>query len=337
MKKEYHYTISRTDRIYLISFVVILLGWELIKHFMPSGEKSFTYISPPSEHSGFKQSNFRFQGAGGKHETNSPFFRGLGGKREINSPWSKYQGAGDKSEFKTTKQYSSYEEEQEQSPPSSPLHISTASVDELTSMGVSRKVAYHIQKFISAGGHITNEKDLLKIYGMDSLQLTNALPYIIFDTISKKNNPDLEKILPDKPVSKNVDLNQASTEDLESLDGIGTVFAERIIKFRDALGGFLSVDQLKDCYGLPPETLEKIKDHLIVSGSPQLLLINEVNLDSIKTPYLSKKYIRLIKAYKKQHGFFPDASSFRKVYPPDSNWCNKILPYINFGTEGDDH
>ncbi len=326
MKKEYHYTISRTDRIYLISFVVILLGWELIKHLLPSGEKTFSYISPPSEHGGFKEKK-------GSYKSNSHFNR----SNDNNEAYSRTKNVKGKSEFQTEKQYSSYEEEQEQSPPSSPLPISTASVDELTSMGLSRKVAYHIQKFISVGGHITNEKELLKIYGMDSLQLQNALPYILFDTISKKNIPIAEKEYPEKPVFKTIDLNQASTDDLESLDGIGEVFAERIIKFRDALGGFLSVDQLKDCYGLPPVTLEKIKDHLTVSGTPRLLLINEVNLDSIKTPYLSKKFIRLIKAYKKQHGFFPDASSFRKVYPPDSNWCNKILPYINFGTEGDDH
>jgi len=309
MKKEYHYTISRTDRICLISFVVILLGWELIKGSFPSGEKSFTYISPPSEHSSFR--NYK------KNDYTANYYP------------KKYPYPQRKS---YEKKYSSYSEEQEQSPPSSPLPIMKASIDELTSMGLSRKVAFNIQKFISAGGSIHSDEDLLKIYGMDSLQLTNALPYIIYGTLPSRENTftDLKKEYPSNALSKTIDLNQASIEDLESLNGIGTVLAERILKFRDAIGGFLSPDQLTDCYGLTPETFEKIKDQLMVSGSPHLLYINEVNLDTLAHPYLTKKLIKLIKAYKNQHGAYKDATEFRKVYPPDSNWCNKILPYISF-------
>lgn len=44
MKKEYHYTIARTDRICLVSFVILLLGWELIKGLFPGGDKSYAYI-----------------------------------------------------------------------------------------------------------------------------------------------------------------------------------------------------------------------------------------------------------------------------------------------------
>ncbi len=309
MKKEYHYTISRTDRIYLISFVVILLGWELIKEFFPSGEKSFTYISPPSKHYGYKEKkNYRYSSDYASKKYSYTY----------------------KKNFQ--KRYSSYQEEQEQSPPSAPLSIMTASIDELTSMGLSRKVAYNIQKFISAGGIIGSDEDLLKIYGMDSLQLTSALPYIIYGTLPpwEKMFTDLKKEYPAKTLLKTIDLNQASIEDLESLNGIGTVLAERILKFRDAIGGFLSPDQLTDCYGLTPETFEKIKDQLTVSGTPRILFINEVNLDTLTHPYLTKKWIRLIKAYKNQHGTFKNATALRKVYPPDSNWCNKILPYISF-------
>ena len=326
MKKEYHYTISRTDRIYLISFVMILLGWELIKLIIPSGEKSFTYVSPPSKHKGFKEkkeftSSTKYHS--NNYEGNSPF-QGAGGKQESISP---FHGAEGKSEFNNSKQYSSYQEEQEQSSPMAPLSIQTASLDELISMGLSRKVAFNIQKFVSNGGTITKAEDLMRMYGMDSLQLNNALPYIIFGTL-----PDTEgkKEFPEKNELKTIDLNQASQEDLESLNGIGTYSAERIIKFRNEIGGFISSEQLKDCSCLYPDTYEKIKDQLTVSGTPQPLLINQVNLDSIHNPYLNKKMIRLIKAYKKQHGDFQNETDFRKVYPPDSNWCNKILPYLSF-------
>ncbi|MBK9982202.1 MAG: helix-hairpin-helix domain-containing protein [Saprospiraceae bacterium] len=212
------------------------------------------------------------------------------------------------------------------------LSVMTASFDELTSMGLSRKVAFNIQKFISAGGIITSDEDLLKIYGMDSLQLMNASPFIIYGTkpISEESTADLENEVPIKPTLKIVDLNRATSKDLESLDGIGSVLANRIIKYRDAIGGFLNPDQLKECYGIPPETIEKIKGQITVSGSPHLVMINEINIDSLKHPYLNKNVIKLIKAYKNQHGVFKNVSDFRKIYPPDSNWCDKVLPYISF-------
>ncbi|MFZ1677500.1 MAG: helix-hairpin-helix domain-containing protein [Saprospiraceae bacterium] len=309
MNKEYHFTITRTDRIYLVSFVILLLGWELVKDFLPPGDRSFTYISPPSAHHGFN---------------NKPSIH------YSSNNYSKNYSSHFPKKFE--KLYSSYEEEQEQTPPASPLSIMTASFDQLTSMGFSRKVAFNIQKFISAGGIITSDEDLLKIYGMDSLQLTNASPFIIYGIIpvSEKNIAELEKEVPVKPMLKIVDLNRATTEDLESLDGIGKALASRIIKYRESMGGFINSNQLKECYGIPPETIEKIKNQITVSGSPHLMMINEINLDSLKHPYLNKKLIKLIKAYKNQHGVFKNVSDFRKIYPPDSNWCDKVLPYISF-------
>lgn len=309
MNKEYHFTITRKDRIYLICFVVILLGWELVKDFMPSGDKEFTYISPPSSHHVPGKKNINHY-SGNRHYKNYPV----------------HVYSGDE------KKYSSYEEEQEQSPPVISLSIMTATFDQLTSMGLSRKVAYNILKFISAGGTITNDEDLMHIYGMDSLQLVSASPYIIYGTLSTKEESIslVNETSTVKTTTKSIDLNLATLDELESLDGIGTVLATRILKYREAIGGFLNPDQLKECYGIPPETFEKIKDQLTVSGPPHLLLINEINLDSLKHPYLNKKLIKLIKAYKNQHGDFKNASDFRKIYPPDSNWCDKVLPYISF-------
>ena len=317
MKKDYHYTISRTDRICLIAFVIFLLSWELVKELLPSGEKSFTYIAPPSEQKRQKKQK-KFNYSSNYKSNQGSTFRP---KNYANASIKKFE-----------KRYSSYQEEQEQSPPAAPLSIMTASIDEMTSMGLSRKVAYNIQKFISAGGAITSDRDLLKIYGMDSLQFTRAVPYIIYGTVPsrEKDSIYLDKIFNKKTPPIQIDLNQASLKDLESLNGIGNLTAERIIKFRDKIGGFISADQLNDCYCLYPDTFEKIKDQLTISGAPSPIFINEVNLDSITHPYLTKKMTGLIKAYKKHHGSFKDEESFRKVYPPNPNWCDKILPYISF-------
>ena len=57
---------------------------------------------------------------------------------------------------------------------------------------------------------------------------------------------------PERGETRSLNLNEASAEDLTLLAGIGTVLSPRIVKFRSALGGFSSVDQLYMVYGLEP-------------------------------------------------------------------------------------
>jgi len=55
-----------------------------------------------------------------------------------------------------------------------------------------------------------------------------------------------------------INLNQASVSQLESLPGIGSVYAQRIIELRTKLGRFSSADQLLEVSGIGERTLEKI-------------------------------------------------------------------------------
>ena len=59
-----------------------------------------------------------------------------------------------------------------------------------------------------------------------------------------------------------IGLGAATVADLETIDGIGPVTAQKIIEFRDANGGLASVEQLDEVSGIGPATMESLRDRL---------------------------------------------------------------------------
>jgi comEA protein len=62
-----------------------------------------------------------------------------------------------------------------------------------------------------------------------------------------------------------VRLNNATREELESINGIGPVLAERILSYREEKGAFKSIEELNKVQGIGEKSIEKIKDQLILN------------------------------------------------------------------------
>lgn len=67
-------------------------------------------------------------------------------------------------------------------------------------------------------------------------------------------------------VSFPLDINQADSEALQALPGIGEVLAGRIIAYRDENGPFSSPDQLMSVEGIGEKRLEAILDYITIGG-----------------------------------------------------------------------
>lgn len=61
-----------------------------------------------------------------------------------------------------------------------------------------------------------------------------------------------------------VNINTASVSELIGLDGIGETRAKAIIEYREANGGFKSVDELTKVSGIGEKTLGKIRAKIVV-------------------------------------------------------------------------
>ena len=104
-------------------------------------------------------------------------------------------------------------------------------------------------------------------------------------------------------VLQKVELNSADSALLESLPMIGSKLAMRIIKYRDRLGGFYTVEQLKEVYGLRDSCFLVIQNRVFVDGATRhFLKINYCSLEEMgHHPYLGFRNAKLIVKYRKEH------------------------------------
>lgn len=218
-----------------------------------------------------------------------------------------------------------------------PFDPNQITLGEWVALGFKEKIAKRIINYTKKGGHFKNEKDLLKIYGINQNLVAEYKDYIIWPTPKKKKirKPSLTKAPYELPVpEKNrvkIDLNQADSLQLQSVRGIGRVLSARIIKYREALGGFYSTDQLKEVYGIKDDVYKRTLKYFKLRN--RLVKTISINQDSIKTlakhPYLSFSVSRAIIKYRLQHGDYQSIDELKKIYLINDSLFQKIAPYLD--------
>lgn len=132
---------------------------------------------------------------------------------------------------------------------------------------------------------------------------------------------------------KLLDINICDSADLERLPGIGPVLSARIIKFRNLLGGFVKTDQLKEVYGLPPETFERISGRIFADSSAvEKVNINEADYKRlIRFPYLKKYEVSAILKYRELKGRIAGMNDLIDNNLITLETAVKLRPYLEFG------
>ncbi len=92
-------------------------------------------------------------------------------------------------------------------------------------------------------------------------------------------------------VKKSVtEINSCDSASFEALPGIGPVLSARIVKYRKLIGGFVSVDQLREVYGLPEETFNLVSSGLTVDTlAIKKIKVNKAEFSElIRHPYFQR-------------------------------------------------
>ena len=221
-----------------------------------------------------------------------------------------------------------------------PFDPNEASREDFSRLGFKKDITFRIMKYREKGGRFRWKSDLKKIYGMDSALWEGLRSYMLlpegkinpsFNRIKREN--DRKGFIPEK-----FDINLADTMQLRKIRGIGKVLSLRITKFRDKLGGFIALDQLREVYGLDSMVVGRLMDHVYISSDfvPRKIPVNLASEKELADhPYVSWEFARILVAYRFQHGDFKRIDELYKMEGIQKKELEKVMVYftINHGGE----
>lgn len=129
-----------------------------------------------------------------------------------------------------------------------------------------------------------------------------------------------------------VELNSADTTILKKVPGIGSTFANRIIKYRNLLGGYYSVAQLREVYGIDDEKYAQLAIWFEADTSAiQKRPINQLSFEALsRHPYLSYKQARVIIRMRERKGNLSGWEMFELVEEFTEPDKARLAPYFSF-------
>ncbi len=169
----------------------------------------------------------------------------------------------------------------------------------------------------------------------DSSRLSRSVPL-------RKENPGLtdtaaprapSRYHPPKP-EVFIELNRADSLALLTVKGIGPVLSGRILRYRERLGGFVRIDQLKEVYGIREENFEALaRQFFIDTAEIQKIDINFAPANEMNGhPYFTRSLTgRIVRARKLKGGW----SNLQELTREDillPQEAEKVSPYVSFGT-----
>ena len=213
-------------------------------------------------------------------------------------------------------------------------------VDGWKKLGLRDKTIQTIQNYLSKGGHFKRSEDLEKIYGLKQSEYERLAPHVKIESLQQSKNE--EQIVNIKSGNENqvtktfthrysvIDINAADTTAFIALPGVGSKLAARIVNFREKLGGFYSIDQVGETFGLPDSTFQKIKQYLKLENvSLRKVNINSATIDELKAhPYIKWSIANPIVAYRNEHGSFSKLEDIKNVAAVTDEIYKKISPYL---------
>lgn len=126
-----------------------------------------------------------------------------------------------------------------------------------------------------------------------------------------------------------IDLNTADTNAIDQLKGMSRSMARRVCKYRERLGGFISIDQLKEVWGMDSASYDVLKQTGMLQKKVKKININTSDVNTLGAhPYIGYGMAKLIVNYRVQHGDYSKIEDLYEIHVMNADIFSKIEAYI---------
>ena len=223
----------------------------------------------------------------------------------------------------------------------------TADSSTLVHLGFKPWQAKNLLKYRAKGGRYRRPEDLKRLYGMTDSMYQALQPYIQIvrtevdslrmdsmgrdslwrDTTRYDSMPKWQHVKKDTILN----LRTADTTELKLIRGVGSYRAKQIVRYRDALGGFVRVEQLKEVEGMESVADSVMKHFVLDSANVKQLNVNTMGVRQLsKHPYLRFEDAKAIYELRRRKIKLDSIEQLYELETMSEETIKKVAPYLNF-------
>jgi DNA uptake protein ComE-like DNA-binding protein len=141
-------------------------------------------------------------------------------------------------------------------------------------LGMSVAEIDRLLNFRKTNQYVNSASEFQKVTQVSDSLLNAISPYFKFpEWVNDRKSNNFKPFVKKTEKIVMLDINQATKEDLIKIFGIGPALSDRILKQKEILGGFVSMKQMGDIWGLSPEVIFSLNEHFKVATLPNLFKI----------------------------------------------------------------
>ncbi len=219
-----------------------------------------------------------------------------------------------------------------------PFNPNTLTEEEWKQMGLTDRQIRNIMNYKAKGGKFYSKNDLGKLYTISEEDFAQLEPFIVLPEVSrnasgksaqkKQEEQAGEEPKPVKKAIPIVDLNMVDSTTLVELPQIGGYMASRIIEFREKLGGFVNMEQLRDVKGMDSTRFATIQPYIKI-GEAETRKV-DVNRSDFKTlvhhPYLNYEQVKRIFNQREKRGMIKNWAQLETLLKEEG----EVNPFLEF-------
>lgn len=211
-----------------------------------------------------------------------------------------------------------------------PKYLKYMDEKSLNEIGLSKLQIKKVVDLQKNGSPIYTKLDFENSKELDTILKQILLPHLKF--FPEKKYFDKNYLIRNQ--TKQIQLNTADTNEIDAIRGVSKSMSLRIYKYRERLGGYLTIEQLKEVWGMDSATYVQLQQYVLVNSAIKKININTAEVKELGAhPYIGYSLAKLIVNYRLQHGEYNKIEDLFEIHVMNADIFSKIEAYITTGND----